>query len=129
MEEDKLKDLFNDFEPELSSSFQFLSKLEKNMESVEIIRQHNAALKRRNKIAVAIAAMCGFTMGVILTLISPLIENKLSSMSISLPLIHISRLTVDYNFMAWIVIATASVLTALNAYETSLTIISHKEGA
>ncbi|MDE6650539.1 MAG: odorant receptor [Muribaculaceae bacterium] len=128
MEDDKLKDIFDGYNPELSSSFQFMRKLERNMESVEIIKRHDAALKRRNKIAVAISGLCGFAMGVILTLILPLIENRISSMSILLPFINISRLTVDYGFVAWIVIAAASVLTAINAYEASMAIISHKEG-
>lgn len=36
MEDDKLKDLFSNYEPDLSSSFQFMTKLKKNMEAVEI---------------------------------------------------------------------------------------------
>ncbi len=75
MEDDKLKDIFRDFDPDLSSSLQFISKLQRNMEAVEIVRQYNAALRRRNKLAVAIAGLCGFAVGVTLTLLYPFIVD------------------------------------------------------
>lgn len=120
MEENRLKDLFSDFQPELPSSFQFMARLQKNMESVEIVKQHNLALRRRNKLAVAIAALSGFAMGVILTLLFPLIGDWVSTFSISLPHLHVSSITVDYSFLAWIVMAGVCIITALNAYEIAL---------
>lgn len=120
MEEDRLKDLFSDFQPELPSSFQFMARLQKNMEAVEIVKQHNLALSRRNKLAVAIAALSGFAMGVILTLLFPLIGDWVSTFSISLPHLHVSSITVDYSFLAWIVMAGVCIITALNAYEIAL---------
>lgn len=120
MEDDKLRDIFNDFQPELSSSFEFMTKLQKNIEMVEILKQHNIALKRRNKLAAAIAAMSGFVTGVILTLLFPLIESWVSTISISIPQVHISSVTVDYSIVAWIVMAGVCIITALNAYEIAL---------
>lgn len=126
MEDDKLRSLFNDFQPELSSSFQFMTKLQKNMDMVEILKQHDIALKRRNKLAVVIAAVSGFVMGVILTLLFPLIGNWVSTFSISLPHIHISSLTIDYSLVAWIVMAGVCIITALNAYEIALAKLTPK---
>ena len=40
MEDDKLKSLFSNFEPELSSDFLFMNKLQRNLNSVELIKQH-----------------------------------------------------------------------------------------
>ncbi len=57
MEDDKLKSLFTNFEPELSSDFKFMNKLERNLNSVEIIKRHTAEVRSRNKKAVAIAAL------------------------------------------------------------------------
>lgn len=126
MEDDKIKDLFNDFQPEMSSSFLFMSRLQKNMETVEILKQHNIALKKRNRIAVVIAAFSGFIMGVILTLLFPLIGNWVSTFSISLPYIHISSITVDYYIVSWIVMAGVCIVTALNAYEIALAKLTPK---
>lgn len=127
MEDDKLRNLFNDFQPEISSSFQFMTKLQKNMEAVEILKQHDIALKKRNRFAVVIAAVSGFVMGVILTLLFPLIGNWVSTFSISLPHLQISRLTIDYSFVAWIVMAGVCVIIALNVYEIALVKLTPKE--
>lgn len=120
MDDDKIKDLFNDFHPELSSSFLFMDRLKKNIEVAEIVRQQSVALKRRNRIAVSIAALCGFVMGVILTLLFPLVGDWVSTINVSLPHLHISTLIVDYSFMAWFVMAGVCVITALNAYEIAM---------
>ena len=127
MEDDKIKDLFSNFQPELSSSFQFMTKLQKNMETVEILKQHNAALKKRNKLAVAIAAVSGFVMGVIMTLLFPLIGDWVSTFNISIPRLQVSAITIDYSFVAWIVMAGVSIITALNAYEIALAKLTPKE--
>jgi hypothetical protein len=129
MEDDKLRNLFNDFQPELSSSSKFMSKLQKNMEMIEFLKQHDIALKKRNKLAVVIAAVSGFVMGVILTLLFPLIANWISTVSVSLPHLHISNLTIDYSFVAWIIIAGVCIITALNAYEIALAKLAPKESA
>ncbi|MDE6697177.1 MAG: hypothetical protein K2K25_09875 [Muribaculaceae bacterium] len=125
MEEDKLKDIFKEFNPELSSSFQFMTKLQKNMEAVEIVKQYNADQKKRNKFAVTIAAACGFAMGVILTLLFPLIEDFVSNFSVSLPFLHVSNLTINFSFISWISIGALSVITALNAYDIALAKLTH----
>ncbi|MDE5794208.1 MAG: hypothetical protein K2I08_05775 [Muribaculaceae bacterium] len=126
MEDDKIKDLFKEFEPELSSSFQFMAKLQKNMEAVEIIRRYNAAQKRRNKWAVAIAGACGFAMGVILTLLFPLILDWVSSIKISLPLISAGTMSIDFSYIAWFLVAAVSVLTSISVYELASAKLSPK---
>lgn len=120
MEDDKIKDLFNGFQPDLSSSFQFMLKLQKNMETVEFLKSHNAALKERNRLAIIIAAVSGFAMGVILMLLFPLIGDWVSTLSISIPSLHISALKIDYTIVAWIVTAGVCIVTALNTYEIAL---------
>jgi hypothetical protein len=102
-----------------------MTKLQKNMEMVEILKQHDIALKKRNKLAVVIAAVIGFVMGVILTLLFPLIGDRVSTFSVSL--MHISNMTIDYSFVGWIVMAGACIITALNAYEIALAKLAPKE--
>lgn len=117
MEDDKIKNIFKDFDPELSSSFQFMAKLQKNMEAMMIVRQYNAALKRRNKWAVAIAGACGFAMGVIMTLLLPFITEWIASMQANIPLFSINNMTIDFRYLGWLLMACASVLTSLTVYE------------
>ena len=120
MEDDKLKEIFNEFKPELSSSFQFMTKLKKNMEAVEIVKLYNAAQRKRNKIAVALAGICGFAMGVILTLLYPVVEERFASFRFTLPTWHASTMTIDFSHIGWLLVAAVSVLTSLCVYEITL---------
>ena len=124
MEDDKIKDLFKEFDPELSSSFQFMTKLKRNMEAVEIVRQYNASVKRRNKLAVAIAATCGFAMGVLTTWLLPFITGWLASLNFTVSLHKAGDMTLDFGYLGWLLIAGVSVMTALSAYEIMLARIS-----
>jgi hypothetical protein len=120
MKDDKLRELFSNFQPELSPSFQFTTKLLKKMEAVEIVKQHNATLKKRNRLAVAIAALCGFIMNMVLYLIFPLINNSASSLSIPSPYLLLNSITIDSSFVVWIVMAVISVIITRNVYEIAL---------
>ncbi|MCI8998528.1 MAG: hypothetical protein HFJ95_05990 [Muribaculaceae bacterium] len=120
MEDDKLRELFSNFQPELSPSFQFTTKLQKKMEAVEIVKQHNATLRKRNRLAVAIAALCGFIMNMVLYLIFPLINNSASSLSIPSPYLLLNSITIDSSFVVWIVMAVISVIITRNVYEIAL---------
>ncbi len=116
MEDDKLKDIFREFEPELSSSFQFMTRLQKNMEAVEIVRQYHAAQKRRNRWAVAIAGVAGFAVGVIMTLLFPFITEWIASFNFTIPLPHSSTLNFDFRYLGWLLVAMVSVLTSVGVY-------------
>lgn len=128
MEDDKIKELLSGFEPETSSDFQFMTRLQRSMEAVELVRQHNLAMRRRNKTAVVIAALSGFVTGVLLTLLFPLIEDWISGISISIPHMSISPIAIDHQLVAWMVVAIISVLMALNVYEIALSKLASKKG-
>ena len=66
MEEDKLKDVFEGFDPELTSDSLFMSRLRRSMEAVEIVRERQAELRRRGCRAVVVAAITGCAVGIFL---------------------------------------------------------------
>ncbi len=104
MEDDKLKSLFSDFEPELSSDFQFMSKLERNLNSVEIIKQHTAEVRSRNKKAVVIAAFVGFIVGFLFSISLPYLSNAISDWQLTLPSESMMyTLANNFTIIAWIV--------------------------
>ena len=128
MEDDKLKSLFTNFEPELSSDFKFIHKLERNLNSVEIIKRHTAEVRPRNKKAVAIAAFAGFIVGFVFSLFLPYLSNAVSDWQSTLPGGYIMNLFADsFTIIAWAVIAGTSVLAAINTYEVSLSLLKPKE--
>jgi len=129
MEDDKLKKLFSDFEPDISSDFQFMTKLQRNMNAVEIVRQHTSAQRKRSRTAVLIAAVSGFISGVILTLLFSLIEDWITTIQISITHLSISPISIDSRLIAYIVMAAVSVITALNAYEIAMARLSLRKTA
>ncbi len=128
MEDDKLKSLFSNFEPELSSDFQFLNKLHRNLNSVEIIKRHAAEVRSRNKKAVAIAAFVGFIVGFLFSLSLPYLSNAVSDWQLTLPdESMINTFANNFTIIAWLVIGSTSVLAAINTYEVSISLLKPKE--
>lgn len=125
MEDEKIRSLFTDFEPELSSDFMFMNKLQQSLDSVEIVRQHTAELRRRNKKAVVLAAAVGFIVGFLFSLSLPYLNNAIAKWLLSLPDASFIHTIANYStVMAWLVIGATSVFAALNTYEISLSLLS-----
>lgn len=128
MEDDKLKSLFANFEPELSSDFRFMNKLQRNLNSVEMIKQHNAEVRARSKKAVAIAAVVGFIVGFMFSLSLPYLNHAVSNWQLTLPSESmLNTFANNFTSIAWLVIGGTSVIAALNSYEISLSLLKPKE--
>ncbi len=108
MEDNDLKKLFSDFDPELPSDFNFMSKLQHRM-------------------AVLIAAMAGFVMGVVLTLLYPVAAEWLQTFNFRQSAAYLPIGITAYNCIAWALMATLSGVTALNVYEIALAKLSCKK--
>ncbi len=129
MDDDKLKDFFGSFDPELSSDIRFMSKLQRNMEAVELVKQRSLATRKRNKVAVAVAALSGVVMGVLITLLFPLVEDWTSSINFTIPYLGMGPLTVDLRLIGWMLVSVVSGVTAYNSYEIVLFKMTAKEAA
>ena len=128
MEDDKLKSLFANFEPELSPDFRFMNKLQRNLNSVEMIKQHNAEVRARSKKAVAIAALVGFIVGFLFSLSLPYLSHAVSNWQLTLPSESmLNTFANNFTTIAWLVIGGSSVIAALNSYEISLSLLNPKE--
>lgn len=127
MEDDKLKDLFVNFKPELSSDFSFLTKLKNNLEQVELIKQHNEEIAARRKKAVAIAACAGFVVGFLFSLALPYLGNAMENIQVSLPTgIFLKMIMDNYLIAAWLIIGAATVLISLNVYDISMSLMQRQ---
>ena len=128
MEDDKLKSLFTNFEPELSSDFLFMNKLQRNLNSVELIKQHTAEVRSRSRKAVAIAAIVGFIVGFLFSLSLPYLTDAISNWQLTLPSESVMNVFANnFTIIAWLVIGGTSVFAALNSYEVSLSLLRPKE--
>lgn len=128
MEDDKLKSLFSNFEPALSSDFLFMNKLQRNLNSVELIKQHTAEVRSRSRKAVAIAAIVGFIVGFLFSLSLPYLTDAVSNWQLTLPSESVMNVFANnFTIIAWLVIGGTSVFAALNSYEVSLSLLRPKE--
>ena len=128
MEDDKLKSLFSNFEPELSSDFLFMNNLQRNLNSVELIKQHTVEVRSRSRKAVAIAAIVGFIVGFLFSLSLPYLSEAVSNWQLTLPSESVMNVFANnFTIIAWLVIGGTSVFAALNSYELSLSLLKPKE--
>ncbi|MBD5189888.1 MAG: hypothetical protein HDS95_06375 [Bacteroidales bacterium] len=121
MEEDKIKKIFEDFDPPLSSDFQFMSRLESGMRSVEIVKEHNTRLRRMNRKAVAIAVAVGFICGFLFSLALPYIGETMTNLrNTVLPGSFLAFVVRNYLPIIWTMIAGVSAFIAINTFELSV---------
>lgn len=118
MDDDKLKSTFSDYNPELSSDFDFLGRVQQRMRYVDLIKQESKATRRLNRKAMAIAATAGFIAGFLFSRAIPYITATITAWSQTLPTASTLRSVADYTpIIAWLLLATISVFTALTAYD------------
>lgn len=129
MEEDRIKELFREYDPNVSSSMAFIERLEQNLDAVEMIHRENAAVMKRNKVAVCSAACAGFISGVIFTMLLPYITNIIRSGMESLTSPAGQPGLPDYpQVISWILIGAVSVFVAVNTYDIALSLQPLKGG-
>lgn len=92
------------------------------MEAVEIVRERQAELRRRGSRAVVVAAITGFAVGILLSLMLPWLGDFVSRLSFNLP--GGEAVSLNWTVIGWGIIGLASVLTSLNAY--TITLARHK---
>lgn len=130
MEDDKIKSLFNNFEPGLNSNVEFMERLNRSLNSVEIVKRQNAEFKARSKRAMVIAGCVGFIMGYIFSLSLPylkaIVEAWQSTMSSDSILYTI---TDYYNIFAWTLIVTTVSLVTVNSYNVLSSLFTRRNTA
>ncbi len=118
MEEDKLKSLFAEFRPDLSSDRRFMDRLTRNMESVEIVKRRMAETRARNRRAVTVAAIVGFVVGFLFSLTLPYLSGVVAGWQLTLPQESVMNVVADwFAVMAWGVIGSTAVIAAINTYD------------
>lgn len=122
MQEDTLKDIFKNYEPELSSRMDFMNRLEKNLDAVELIHKENANAMKRNRLAVIAASASGFISGILFSLLIPFINQFISELCSRITTdIQLLNKIADYQQVAmWLIIGGVSVIISLYTYKTIL---------
>lgn len=124
MEEERLKDIFKEYEPSLSSRLAFMERLERNLNAVEIIHQENARATKRNRLAVILASLAGFLTGILFSFALPYISDTIAAIEDSIPtnsmLTNLNAILEFQSVIAWIIIGAISVFTSIGTYNMVL---------
>lgn len=127
MEDDKIRDIFSKFEPPLSGDFQFMNRLEANIRSVELVKEHNAKLRVMNRKAVVIAAFVGFLCGILFSLALPAIGDGMMNLRQTVASgSFLGFMANNYLPISWAMIAVVSGFIALNTFELSLFLLQRR---
>lgn len=127
MEEDKLKKIFDDYDPKLTSDSAFLLRLRRNMDSVEIVRQKNMELRKESRKAVMFAGGAGFVAGIVFALLLPGILEIVTRLFSMLPdNIRIGTNETASLTTSWMLIGILILFITYQAYELSLSYFSSR---
>ena len=128
MEEDKLKDIFNKFEPELSPDYLFMNRLRGSLESVEMIKERHQAMKRKSRRAVVIATIAGFIVGMLFSFALPYIGESVKNLAHSYPDMALMKgIAENYLLLGWIVIAALSIYASVNVYDIAFSLLKVRD--
>ena len=129
MEVEKLKEIFREYDPDLSSSMAFLDRLDRNLDSVEMIHRENESVMKRNRIAVAAAACAGFMVGILFSFTLPYISELVRSLMNVIPGVSCQDISDVYpRMVSWIVVGVVSVFASISTYDISISLRPSRGG-
>lgn len=116
--DDKLRNLFANYNPHLPDKADFMESLQRKMESLEWIKNRQAQERSRHRKAVFIAAIIGIVIGFAISLFVPLIANALFGLSKCLSFdTNFDIIPQKYFVGAWMIVSVGAVFTSINAYD------------
>lgn len=119
MEDDKIKELFDSFEPRLDTAF--MRKLELRLDAVELVKARQRELRARSRRACVAAVVAGFAAGFASALAMPYVTAAVQSIHLNLP--------AAYEMLpGWIAMAVATIMASLTVYNVLLTMEREKIG-
>lgn len=121
MDEDKLYDLFAGYKPDLSSDRLFMSRLQQNLEAVELVKERLEKSRSKNRIAILVAAITGFIAGVLSVLCYPALESTLAS-AVSASDKAAPVISVCVGMLPWVIIALTVIAMSYAAYDITLSV-------
>ncbi len=124
MEDDKIREIFESYRPTPQPSVEFMAELDRRMRAVESVKREVAAMRRRHRVAVVVAALSGFLAGVIANLLFPVMGQWIMTYSEQLPSMWLPNVELVCDIAEWVIAATACVIAAYNAYGLTLSHLS-----
>lgn len=126
-ENDEIKDLFAGFNPQVGGSRDFMNRLSRNLDTIDMIKKHNIAVRRVNRMAAVIAVIAGFAAGVAATMLLPVLKAAVGT--VETPGISIFFMPTPDLVQAalWLLVGVVSVLVALSVYDVSAGLLKARQ--
>lgn len=121
MDDNKLYDLFADYDPDLSSDSLFMSRLEQNLEAVELVKEQLKKSRSKNRFAIIVAAITGFVAGILSVLYYPALRDALFTIAPSGDKAA-SVLSAYGDMLPWGIVTLIVFAMTYGAYDITLTI-------
>ncbi|MCM1052018.1 MAG: hypothetical protein NC349_08655 [Paenibacillus sp.] len=125
-QDDNIKKLFEDFNPELSSRLDFIVRLERNLDAVEMVKQRNSASHRAGRRIAVMAGLAGVAVGLILAMVMPYVMPVLAKMigayDIDAAVVN-DMVTVGI----YCVVGLISILVSVSTYDIALAVKTRNE--
>lgn len=77
--DDELKILFKAYNPELPSDRLFMDRLQKNLETVEMVKAELEAGRKERRLSLAVCGVVGFLFGIVSAICYPMISGVIGS--------------------------------------------------
>lgn len=128
MEDKDIRQLFADFQPAITDNGRFMSRLQHQLDIVDMVKTRSADVRKATRRAAIIAGVTGFVTGFLLSLALPYLVQFVSRL-------HLDNfhwgINIDvtniYTTLSWLLIGIVSTLLAINAYSLSLALTHHPE--
>lgn len=130
MDDEKIKDLFVGFNPELSDSDVFMARVTRGLDAVEIVRERHAVMQHRQRRALGVATLIGVFVGIGLTMLYMLVADNVAAIQLPDATFIVRTfglamdpydLSVDLRIPVLMIFAVVASITAVNAYTISMT--------
>ena len=117
-----IRELFENFRPELPSDEEFMQSLDRRLDAVETLRSIAEKQRRSSRIAVAAALAAGFASGVVCTLLMPWLLDTVGGLwSTVVPADSWSYIPL---VICWIMVSSITVLTAMKVFTAVRSMVS-----
>ena len=125
----KIKNILADYTPELTSDRLFMARLERNMQTVELLKAQLERNHKNHRKAVIAAGFTGFLFGIIVTIFYPLIAECVENIGYMLGFANADIIKGYQNLVAWILICVVGCVMTFTAYDLTLSPTSMAESS
>lgn len=127
VEKDPVKNILSHFEPKLTSSADFLRRLNRNLEAIEAVKVELDLQRRRNRKAVVIAALSGFLTGCLCMMLLPYIKTAAATWLVAQSYTSLATTFINqFMIVAWAITGITSVIISLNTYDIAKSILGNR---